>query len=703
MISSLSDDPLLVVKAYPMTHEHYHSAYNSLVARYQSTRTLAFTCWRDILNIDFKCNNPREFQKSLDLFEENLIILKTLRLPIVNWDFVLVYHILSKLDIDLRRDFEEKHSDVELPTYDQLKCFLRSKCEALLRDTHFSESVKVTKPIPAAATKFAIAQHQPKRSTLSHSLVAATDQPRNASVNKTSSYTSACSYCKEPHSILSCQAFLKKSIDERMTIATEKNWCYNCLKSSHQLKDCKSIFSCRTCKRKHHSLLCRPPTGQTPVTSLVTRSSSDVTVLLATAIVQVKDASGNMQSFRALFDTGSQRNFITESAVKQLNLNVVNTTANVCGLGEAAAPIIGDVTCSIGTKNQVLYNLDMHVISKICGDQPIAHLNPSDWSHIKSLPLSDPGFDIPGPIQLLLAADVFADSVLGQHVKGGVNQPTAFNSRFGWLLLGKTCLSSSALLHSMPDIDNELNSLVQRLWEFDSLPNSSTLTPDEMLCEQKFKTDHYRDPSGRYVVRIPFKDDSEPTFEGSRDIALRRFHSVERRLSRDPHLRFQYVDFMSDYMERGHMSLVPADEISLGRYYIPHHCVTRPESETTKLRVVFDGSAKDSRSVSLNDAQLIGPKLQPNILEILLRFREHNVVFMADVRQMYRQLLISPEQRDYQRIFWRASLSEPLKEYRLNTVTYGLASSPYLACRTMRQLAEDEGDTYPLAKQISFV
>lgn len=699
LISSLSGDALSVVKAFPVTHEHYHDAYQSLVTRYKCKRTLAFTCWRDILNIEFKSCNAREFQKSLDHFEEMLSILKTIDLPVIHWDFVLVYHILSKLDKDLRRCFEEKYSYIELPSYDQLKCFLRSKCEALLRDTHFSEPYKANKLAPA----YSPTHPKSNRANMSHTLVAATDEQLIANDDKTYSYSGKCSYCNEPHSILSCQGFLKKSFDERMTIANENNWCYNCLKPSHQLKNCKSIFSCRTCKRKHHTLLHRDKTNSETNqigSSLVSRSHSNVTVLLATAVVQVKDASGNMQSFRALFDTGSQSNFITESAVKRLNLKIVKANANVSGLGDAAAPLIGDVTCGVGTSDRILYNLDMHVLPKICGDQPIAQLNTSGWSHIKSLPLADPGFDIPGPIDLLFAADIFADSVFNERIKGGINQPTAFNSIFGWLLLGKTCLSSITLLQTLPDIDNDLNALVQRFWELDALPNASRLTPDESLCEQKFIKDYTRDKFGRYMVRIPFKNDSEPTFEGSRDVALRRFHATERRLSRDPNLNSQYADFMTDYIESGHMSLVPVDEVATGKYYIPHHCVLRPDSASTRLRVVFDGSAKDFNDQSLNEKQFIGPKLQPNILDILLRFREHNVVFMADARQMYRQILISPDHRDYQRIFWRTSPTEPLQEYRLNTVTYGLASSPYLACRTLRQLAEDEGDLYPLAKRI---
>lgn len=442
LISSLTGDALSVVKAYPMSHEYYHDAYQALVARYKCKRTLAFTCWKDLLNIDFKTNNAREFQKSLDLFEENLSILKSIDLPISKWDFILVYHILSKLDKDTRCDFEERYSLIELPSYFQLKDFLRSKCEALLRDNHFTELSK-----PNSSTK--PTSNQTRRA---HALFAATDKRDQHSQSKscsdtessnihTASVLNKCPFCNDPHSITKCQDFLNKSLDDRMTIAQQKNWCYNCLKPSHQLKNCNSIFSCRTCKRKHHTLLHRDNSPTEPKltgSTLVSRSQSNTTVLLATAIVQLQDASGKMQSFRALFDTGSQSNFITESAVNRLNLKSAPSTATVSGIGEADAPILGDVSCAVGTNNRVLFKLDMHVIPKVCGDQPIAQLNTSGWSHIKSLPLADPGFDIPGPIDILLAADVFVDSVLNPHIKGGVDQPTAFNSLFGWLLLGKT-------------------------------------------------------------------------------------------------------------------------------------------------------------------------------------------------------------------------------------------------------------------------
>ncbi|CAH2093151.1 unnamed protein product [Euphydryas editha] len=511
LTSSLSGEALSVVKPFPLSHEHYEHAYQALIARYKCKRALTFTCWKDLLAIEFKCTNGIEFRKSLDLFEENLSILKTAELPIQHWDFILVYHILSKLDTTVRRSFEEKYSDVDLPTYKQLIGFLRSKCEALLRDTHFAE-IKPSKPVikPTSSTPFQ------KHFNKTHTLIASADVQQNS---KNVAVSNKCPFCAQAHTILSCSEFLKKPVEERIKITTEKNWCYNCLKPSHQLKTCNSIFSCRVCKRKHHSLLHREKAIENNNTSsLVSTSKSNTAVLLATAIVQVKDASGCMQSFRALFDSGSQNNFITTAAVNRLRLQMSPSSSHISGIGEAQTSIVGHVRCRIGHNDKVLFNLDMHVINSICGDQPIAKLKTTEWSHIKSLPLADPGFDIPG----------------------GLNQPTAFNSVFGWLLLGKSQLASYSLLSASSQVNNESNSLVKQSWELDSLPQESSLTPEESLCEHKFKTTHTRDESGRYIVTLPFKPDLQPTFEGFRDVALRRFNAIERRLSRDPELYRPY-------------------------------------------------------------------------------------------------------------------------------------------------------------------
>ncbi|XP_011859086.1 PREDICTED: uncharacterized protein LOC105556600 [Vollenhovia emeryi] len=134
--------------------------------------------------------------------------------------------------------------------------------------------------------------------------------------------------------------------------------------------------------------------------------------------------------------------------------------------------------------------------------------------------------------------------------------------------------------------------------------------------------------------------------------------------------------------------------------YLPHHGVLRESSTTTKLRVVFNGSTATSSGDSLNRHLLVGPNLLPPLADVLLRWRVHRFVLATDIEKMYRQIMVHPEDRDLQRIVWRYNPQDELREYRLNTVTYGLACAPFLAMRVLRQLADDEETRYPLGAAV---
>ncbi|UYV84397.1 hypothetical protein LAZ67_X002014, partial [Cordylochernes scorpioides] len=72
----------------------------------------------------------------------------------------------------------------------------------------------------------------------------------------------------------------------------------------------------------------------------------------------------------------------------------------------------------------------------------------------------------------------------------------------------------------------------------------------------------------------------------------------------------------------------------------------------------------------------------------------------ADIEKMYRQILIHPDDSDYQRVLWRDLPSDAIQEYKLTTITYGTACAPYLAIRTLHQLSDDEAMNYPVASEI---
>ena len=127
------------------------------------------------------------------------------------------------------------------------------------------------------------------------------------------------------------------------------------------------------------------------------------------------------------------------------------------------------------------------------------------------------------------------------------------------------------------------------------------------------------------------------------------------------------------------------------------HGVTKSSSSTTKLRVVFDASAKTTNGLSFNDILFTGPTLYPSLEAILIRFRVHKIALSADVSKMYRAVHLKHEDRDLHRFLWRENPNDPLTDFCMTRVTFGVRSSPYLSIRTLQQVAHDFGHLYPVA------
>ncbi|XP_050440054.1 uncharacterized protein LOC126845443, partial [Adelges cooleyi] len=204
---------------------------------------------------------------------------------------------------------------------------------------------------------------------------------------------------------------------------------------------------------------------------------------------------------------------------------------------------------------------------------------------------------------ILLGGDVAPTILTGTRVAGHPSEPTAFGTIFGWILMGPISQTSIKPATSLLVTTTEtLEQSLTRFWEMEEAPKVHHLSPEEVQAETIFTSSIQRLASGRFSVAIPFKH-PRPLLGDSKCGALRRFHALDRRLSQDSNLGSQYADFMRDYLESKHMEVVPAsNKITPYCYYIPHHCILRPESQTTKLRVVFDASARTTTGQSLNSS-----------------------------------------------------------------------------------------------------
>ena len=133
---------------------------------------------------------------------------------------------------------------------------------------------------------------------------------------------------------------------------------------------------------------------------------------------------------------------------------------------------------------------------------------------------------------------------------------------------------------------------------------------------------------------------------------------------------------------------------------MPTHAVYKASSTTTKIREVFDASAKSSTGVSLNDTLLVRPTVHPPLIDILLHFRSHPVALTADVSKMYRAIELTDTDRDLHRYVLRSDPDETIRDYRMTRVAFGVSASSFAANIAVKQNAIDYSHEFPLATEV---
>ena len=244
--------------------------------------------------------------------------------------------------------------------------------------------------------------------------------------------------------------------------------------------------------------------------------------------------------------------------------------------------------------------------------------------------------------------------------------------------------------------------VLRKFWEIEESPkNATAFSLEERTVVRHFDSHHSRTNEGRFVVPLPRRPDTKPIGE-SRSHAVRRFMSLERSLNVNG--RFgEFKAVMQEYLDMGHAERVPIEDVNKPQnevFYLPMHAVYKSSSTTTKVRAVFDASAKSSSGVSLNDTLLVGPTVHPPLIDVLLRFRLHRIALIADVSKMYRAIELTLTDRDLHRFVWRANPKEVLKDYRMTRVTFGVSASSFAANMAVKQNAMDHAHEYPLAAEV---
>nr|XP_024215390.1 uncharacterized protein LOC112210386 [Halyomorpha halys] len=466
---------------------------------------------------------------------------------------------------------------------------------------------------------------------------------------------------------------------------------------------------CGLCNQNHHTWihqldhedLSHPQPELTNPVSLGTISGEGEN-LLGTAVAEVQSAQGLFLPIRLVTGSSSQHSFMTTECAKRLGLTIEPCDQTITGIGQT--PIVNtigrtDVTIRSRISSLALNELSTQaiVVPKITGNLPQVPLPVAQLKSYKSYALADPDFWKPGPIDFLLGGDLYFDIINGKSVTIDKKIPRLLPTLFGYIIAGPMLSvpmspkSSSFLIQSR----EQLSAIMDKFWAIEEVDAVKITSEEDEHVERHYQKTYYRLSSGRYVVSLPVKENIS-SLQNPEDQALKRLYNLENKLNKNPSLKEQYHLFMKEYLDLGHMCVVPPGVIT--RYTIPHHPVFKEQDGKIKIRVVFDASCRTVTG-SLNDRLYVEPKLQNDISEIISQFRTHRIAFTTDIVKMYRQILMHLPDRRYQHIFWRFDPSEAVQKYELCTVTYGEGPAAFHAQRTIIQHVKNNGQRYPLASR----
>ena len=219
---------------------------------------------------------------------------------------------------------------------------------------------------------------------------------------------------------------------------------------------------------------------------------------------------------------------------------------------------------------------------------------------------------------------------------------------------------------------------VQRLWDLETLG----IKESDGVYEEF--VDSIASNANRYSVKLPWKE-GQDSLPSNYELSLSGMKSQIRKLRKEPDVLQEYDSVIKEQLDSGVIEKVAQLEETDKGYYISHLAVIRREASATKLRVVYDASAKAGKEggggggASLNDCLHKGSSLNPLLFDILIRFGEKRVALTGDIEKAFLDIEVDSADRDYLRFLWLENVREPCSRiavYRFCRVVFGLNASP---------------------------
>ena len=287
--------------------------------------------------------------------------------------------------------------------------------------------------------------------------------------------------------------------------------------------------------------------------------------------------------------------------------------------------------------------------------------------------------------------------------------PVALETKLGWVLSGsvpgtsatsstQTNLTQTHVVFVQAENDSKKDPLKTELSKFWELESLGIVQAEEEMVYEKFE-ENIRFLDGRYEVKLPWKKE-HPELPDNYKLSLGRLNSLKKKLNSKPEILQKYDEVIKDQEKMGIIERVKNSERTpVGKtHYIPHQPVVKQDRDTTKLRIVYDASAKVEGGTSLNNCLYPGPCLLHNIAEILTRFRFYKTALFCDIEKAFLMIAVHPDDCDALRFLWFENINDENSDVipmRFRRVSFGVSSSPFLLNATLNHHIRKYKEIYP--------
>ena len=690
----LEGDAATAISGLALTATNYESARTLLEKRFGRKERIIFSHVQCLLNLSPSGKTVAELWTLHDTLLNHVRSLESLNIKGETYGVILTPLVLYKLPENIRLEWarlgEGKESDLE-----SLLDFLHTEIVRRERSQTFRA------PDRRPTTN----RQQDRQASSSVS-----------SLFSNSSNSSECSSCaKGGHTTEQCFKFLKLTVAERYKLALNKALCFQCLKPGHLKRHCQDTVvgecACPPQRTPHHKLLCETVTmdtkqasGRVQAAMNVSSSTSRLTMLQVATTSVLRGKVNHCLSI--LFDSGSDRSYISTSAKNKLGLSPVGTEEVSLALFGEGKPNKREVKniFNLALGKELLTVIETPIIcspihrhrlpDSVIDDLLSQNIELANGSLVDS--------DSQVNIDVLIGVDHFWQ-LMSSNVRRISDSLSVQESAFGWILSGSWIKTGKSMgcghvnrqFLCMTDIPLDFQS---RLWDLDMVGITES-EENHSACDNDKVSENFKQnvkfEDGRYVVSLPWKPGMREQLQDNVSIAHKRAGSLSKKLGRDPSLARRYDEALAELESLNIIHEIPPNEISTSNepvFYLPHRPVIREVSTSTKVRPVFDASVKDSNGLSLNDCMETGPNLIPNLPAVLLRFRRWKFGMSADITKAFLQIKVAGVDKNVHRFIW--DVNGQRRFMRFDRVVFGNASSPFLLNATLKHHLEPFSESH---------